>query len=240
MIHNDSFLFNDLKLERKGAVDSDILRAILDKKGLTREGIRDLNKISGSAAIAAISSKYPGKLLLGRSGSPLVLASSRNQLIWSSEKVAIHQAMRPITWRFGLPFQANRTDLAFLTMNNESIYLFGDLKREELEGFGPIDNAIIWHEKFSSGRYYTQPKYDVHSTYKNARAKFYDEAKPRMVWCKTCKKHLELSGKLQELPLWKISCKTCKGVLGEKPEETALTILNQKDLIAAHLEGMMD
>src|SRR5579859_3020665 len=113
MISNDFGLFNSLKLERKAEVDTDIIRALLDRDGLTRKGIESLNRMMGSAAIACASTKFPGKLLLARSGSPLVVASVGEQMIWASEKGAIHAASRPFFQRWGIHFQANRSDAGF-------------------------------------------------------------------------------------------------------------------------------
>ena len=209
-ISNDDELFRETHYPRSGQVDSDILRAILDDKGLTREGVRTLQKVNGSAAIAAISTKYPGKLILARSGSPLVLASTPSQLVWSSEKAAIHAAMRPLQWRFGFPMQPNRTDLAWMTMNNESIYLLGDLHQDEEAGF---EKAIEWHESFKVAQWYKAPQYSVHESYFTHRKRWDyndDGRKPKAAWCPKCEVWVTIPVKLRDTPVSELHHMSCK------------------------------
>lgn len=222
MISNDHTLFASMKLKRLGEVDSDILRAILDEHGLTRDGVKELKRVCGSVAIAAVSRAYPGKLLLGRSGSPLVLASTPNQLVWSSEKAAIHAAMRPCTWRFGLPMQPNRADLAFMTMNNDSVYLIGENQEREEKG-ERWTSAIDWHESFRVANFYSAPNYKVHDDYRHKRGRYRkdttEDKKKRvhMLWCKTCHKWLDVPKGSEELAVWEFTCKTCNNRLQDPP-----------------------
>lgn len=224
-ISNDDELFREHKYPRSGQVDSDILRAILDEKGFTKEGISALKKVNGSVALAAVSTKFPGKLILGRSGSPLVLASTPHQLVWSSEKAAIHMAMRPLTWRFGFPMQPNRTDLAWMTMNNESVYLLGDLRRGE---DGAFENALEWHEGFKTANYYTAPQYKVHDNYRNARKRWDyrdDGKKPKAAWCTKCETWITISPEHKNTPIDKLFHKGCGTYLIEKGTH-AVTVLD--------------
>jgi len=158
-ISNDYTLFNNMtELKRKAAVDTDIIRALLDKGGLTKEGGKLLNRLSGSAAIAAISSKYPGKLLLARSGSPIQMASTEGELmIWASEKVAIHNTMREYVRKFnGIFLRRQRPDLCLATMRDNSVWLFDE-------------KGLIWNDGFTGTSSYFTPNYKVHSTYRNLR-----------------------------------------------------------------------
>lgn len=130
MIHNDDDIFNHSNLERKADTDSDVLRAILDKHGFTDAGYKELNKLNGSIAGAAISSKYPGKLLLLKSGSPMCIASTKDYLIFSSEKKTIYQAMRPIVNRFKMFFQKVDPNLAFSFIPEHTLWLIGPEGKE--------------------------------------------------------------------------------------------------------------
>jgi len=204
MIHNDDTLFRELSLDRKADVDSDILRAILDEGGFTMKGLRALRKISGSVAIAAIANAYPGKLVLARSGSPLVLASTPNLLVWSSEKQAIHNAMRPFVERHGLLMQPNRADLAFITMNNDSIYMFGE-------------RGLEWHDEFRVAKFYTAPDYGkLHDNYRSHRTRYYDEKTLDVVECPGCKKYVSLTHSQKNQPLWELVCTGCNTFLAVK------------------------
>lgn len=215
MIRNDDELFRDLKLKRSGQVDSDILRAILDKHGLTRDGIKALQKVQGSVAIAAMCKDQPGKLILGRSGSPLVLASTEHHLVWASEKSAIHAAYRPYLERFGVQFQANRSDLAFMTMNNDSLWLLGE-EREVKEKDGIHVTSLEWHDEFKSTTYYTAPNYRMEDGFADHRNRFnYDDKKTDVIICpnRACGKYITLTPKLVGVPLKDLICTACKSAL---------------------------
>jgi len=88
-IRNDDTLFKDMSLERNCETDSDIIRGILDSNGLTHKGVRELNKMQGSAAIAAVKTGEPGSLFLARSGNPIILGSTETKFYWASELSAI-------------------------------------------------------------------------------------------------------------------------------------------------------
>jgi len=206
MISNDYVLFSSMKLERKAQVDSDIIRAILDDKGLTKEGGKALSRINGSAAIAAISPDYPGKLLLARSGSPIVLAEAGGLMIWASEKVAIHNSMRRYEDRRGVWMQRQRPDLAMSTMTNNSVYIFGN-------------EGLEWHDEFDACRSYFQPSYDVHNTYRNNRARWPNNDEYEGVRCpnKECGKFILLTPAQKSDDLWDLICRACKAPLAENP-----------------------
>lgn len=201
MISNDDWLFKDMKMTRKAEVDSDVLRAILDEHGgLTRDGIKNLSRVRGSAAIAAISKRFPGKLLLARSGSPLVLASTPGQLMWASEKGALHLAIRPFIKRYGILMQPNRADAAFITMNNDSAWIIGE-------------GGMEWHGEFSATQYYNPPTYRVHENYRAVRSRWgYKPSFPAdMVICpnKDCRNTMMLGEEFKNYKLEDLECPKC-------------------------------
>src|SRR5271157_299750 len=112
VIGNDGELFTRLGLERKAEVDSDIIRAILDAHGLSKTALAVLEGMTGGAAIAAISAAEPGRLLLARSGNPIVKAMRGNTFMWASEKRFLHACARPyFEWK-GMWFQNNQANCA--------------------------------------------------------------------------------------------------------------------------------
>lgn len=154
VIVNDDTLFSAMDLKREAETDSDILRAILDNEGLTKKGIRQLSRVTGSVAMAAVDAQDPERLLLVRSGSPLVLGCTDDMLVWASEKKYIHSAMRKTLTRFNTDFQSNLPpDFGWLTMQDHSAWLFNDTEKE-------------WHDEcktyFST---YTEPRRHIYEDY---------------------------------------------------------------------------
>ena len=124
-IKNDDEIFEKQHLQRRADTDSDILRAIFDADGFTEEAFKKLNKLNGSAAGAVLSSRYPGKLLLFKSGSPMNIASTEDFLFFSSELKTIHQACKPVFQRFGIWFQGKEPQLAFTNIPEHSYWILG-------------------------------------------------------------------------------------------------------------------
>ena len=150
-INNDDSLFREMKLKRECETDSDIIRAIADAEGISKKTIRQLETMRGSCAAAIISAQDPEHLLLLRSGSPLVIASTPEQLMWASTKEALHLASRKYIKRFGLWQQYNRSDLVFATVHPDTALLFGP-------------QGLEWHQQFRSLYYnYVKPAYDIHN-----------------------------------------------------------------------------
>jgi predicted glutamine amidotransferase len=167
MIHNDDDLFNRHKFARSCETDSDIIRAILDEEGLTPKGVRALNTMRGSCAMAAISSAEPNKLLLARSGSPLILAHTENQFMWASVKDPIHKAAR--TWEYwrGMWYQATKPKLMFNPMMmDEALIIDIDRFRNEPDTYEP------WCGEFKTCTSYTAPVYRVHENFPNKQRTF--------------------------------------------------------------------
>ena len=216
VIHNDDELFREFKLERGAETDSDIIRAILDWKGFTREGLTTLNRVRGSAAFAAISTKYPGKLILARSGSPLQLAATKDQMLWSSEREPIMHALRKYEKKFGVWMKQGAVECDYMPMNNDSAYLFSD-KPEAEEGveFDPNDSStgdwLEWHQEFKSAMTYTTPNYRAHDTYNGTRVRNYGETKIDIIMCpnKKCAAWLPINP-AQLVNLKSVRCGKCK------------------------------
>jgi asparagine synthetase B (glutamine-hydrolysing) len=158
-ISNDDFLFNSLSMERSAATDSDVIRAILDKFGINEKGAKTLCRLAGSAAFAAISKANPGKLMLGRSGNPLVMALDQDKHIfyWASEKQAIFEAAR--TWHkteIGLYMHEGTPKLFWGVIPNDSYYI---LDSKGLSTHGELRIASYYRSEggvdYSSGRVHT-------------------------------------------------------------------------------------
>lgn len=126
-IGNADYLFQDMKLERSCETDSDIIRAVLDKQGLSQDAIQTMNRMSGSAAFAAIRKGDIEHLLLARSGNPLVYAYSdvTDKFYWASEIQAIQKAARPWVRRRGLWFRAGSSKLDYFSIPDNTAYMLG-------------------------------------------------------------------------------------------------------------------
>lgn len=168
VIINDDTLFSSMNLKREAETDSDILRAILDENGLTKKGIRQLSRVTGSVAMAAVDQNDPERLLLVRSGSPLVLGCTEDMLVWASEKKYIHAAMRKTLTRFKTDFQSNLPpDFGWLTMQDNSAWLFNDTEKE-------------WHDEcktyFST---YVEPRRHVYENYSERQDKWNEKERAK-------------------------------------------------------------
>lgn len=212
MISNDDSMFKDLKLERKCETDSDIIRAVLDEHGFTRKAMDIMNRLSGSAAFAAVSPDFPGKLILGRSGNPIVLCGTKDQLIWSSEKDAIYRAVRPYHKRFGFVMRDTRaSDVSFIPMNNDSVYCIGQPEDHER---GWEADWIQWHQQlhiaYGAWQGSTYSRERLTNAYRGVRTRIYGDTAVDVVQCPNgaCGAFIPL-GKtdVKELKRWK--CKEC-------------------------------
>lgn len=154
-IRNDHSLFTTLNLERKADTDTDIIRAIVDKYGITKEGVDNLNKMSGSMASAVFHPDFPGKMLLMRSGAPMTLGSTQDLFMFASEKNTLHRCMRPMVERFGVPFQVHSSWTAFAPMPDHTAWIMGDKGRESHHYLKTLDGQYNepWrktYEEYSS------------------------------------------------------------------------------------------
>jgi len=239
VITNDDSLFRELDLERGAETDSDILRAIVDKYGITKEAIKHLNKVRGGVAMAAMHPDYPGMMLLGRSGNPITLASDDNYLVFSSEKSTIHRAMRPWVYRFKKWFQVQSLQLAFSGYPDNTIEILGP-------------DGTEWHDEFKT-HYgtYKEPVRRVYSGWKERQKKWDGDIKEapkqlavahgfvpvenvksskkpirRISECPSCKLRLALLPEQVDTPLWELSCPKdnggCGKMLGVMPKEVVV------------------
>jgi asparagine synthetase B (glutamine-hydrolysing) len=147
-ISNAAWLFTSNHYERSCETDSDIIRAIIAKHGMGEKAIRELSKMAGSAAIAAVSTKYPGKLMLARSGSPLMFGftDDGDKMYWASEAQAILKACKPFKQVRGVWVQDTKINISIGSMPDNTAWVFGE---QEIE----------LHQKFDSCSYYRQPDY---------------------------------------------------------------------------------
>lgn len=226
-ISNDDFLFREMKLERGAETDSDIIRAIIDEHGITKEAIRPLNRMSGSCASAIIDVRYPGKLMLLRSGSPLVYAvTDTNLLMWASEKRAIHHAQRQWEDKLGLWVMSNRANLKWATMPDNSAYIFGP-------------KGLEWHDEFKSAYQYVAPRYRCYDTYFDRQKSWDKEAEkakekeqerldnskhPTDVVCVNCKKSATWPKSLWHIPAHELRCPYCKKDMANPPLTKIVTV----------------
>jgi asparagine synthetase B (glutamine-hydrolysing) len=151
MIQNDSWLFSQNKdmYERSCETDSDVIRAIVSAHGFHEKGLRELNKLSGSAAIACVSAKFPDELLLARSGSPLCygFTEDNNKMYWASEVQAIlkagQQQYKEVRGTFVHPA---RVPMSVGSMPDNTAWLFNG-------------EQMILHHEFKACSTYRAPDY---------------------------------------------------------------------------------
>lgn len=206
VIMNDDWLFKELKLKREAETDTDIIRAIVDKNGINKDVFKTLARMSGSCAAAIVSQDEPGKLMLLRSGSPLVLAATQHQLLWASKKESLHMAVRPWVKRFGVDMQANRTDVVFTPVRDHTGYIFGP-------------NGLEWHNRFETSYRYQTPDYTrVYEEFGARNDKWKSKLSDR-VQCpnKECSRWQKIPVKFQAEKLWDLVCGTCNKPLATKP-----------------------
>jgi predicted glutamine amidotransferase len=149
-IRNSEWLFNQGKFPKSCETDSDIVRALVANYGITAKGVREMNKMQGSGAIACVSEEQPGVLLLARSGNPLVYGFDKesDKLYWASELQAISQASRPWYQYRGAWVQDTKTKLAIGSMPDNTAWIFGDQKLE-------------FHSEFKVCTHFTPPDYSA-------------------------------------------------------------------------------
>jgi asparagine synthetase B (glutamine-hydrolysing) len=166
VIRNDDQIFKDMKLERKAETDSDAIRAIVDKHGITKDAVEALGKCFGSGAICAIHPRFPGKVLIVRSGNPLNIAHDKDFLYFSSEKDTLHKFTRPWIKRFGIWAQENRPDVAFSRMADDSAWIMG---------FGGLEYHGLC--KINAGSY-AEPWRKTYEEYETRSKKWDDKKNP--------------------------------------------------------------
>lgn len=160
-IHNHDELFKKGKLERLADTDSDIIRAYVDKYGITAKAINSMSSdLTGSCAAACINTDFPDKLLLLRSGSPLVVCKVGEKIMWASEKEVLHKASRPWQdWR-GFYVQANKSGLQVAAVAKDTGLIIGA-------------DGLEFHTAFRSCYSYNTPDYSrVRNEYYTRQARW--------------------------------------------------------------------
>lgn len=151
-ISNHQWMMDQIHAKRSCATDSDIFRAILDSDGMTETAIKNMNRLVGSAAIAAMSQDDPDVLILARSGSPLVYGTAPDKLWWASELQAIQMAVRPWTAHHGLQARKSRGDISYFCMPDNTAYIL-------------TSKGLDRRFEFKTSYHYNAPTYAVHSNY---------------------------------------------------------------------------
>lgn len=219
-IHNDDDIFKSLgKVKRYAETDSDAIRAIVAVHGMNKKGIRELNKLNGSVASAIISKKEPRRLLLLRSGNPLVLGHLGDMLFFASEKRAIHQATRPYRkWR-NFAFQMGTSKIEFSPFPVDSAQLIGE---EGLEWHGVFNSSAVnytstgkthWtHESYASRQRIIEAGGAEHNTNISLINPKKMELGGDFVECcnPMCRTLMELKGKQKTMKKELLSCPRCK------------------------------
>jgi asparagine synthetase B (glutamine-hydrolysing) len=206
-ITDDDHWFRELKLERKAETDSDVIRAILDRDGFTRKAVDTLGRLHGNAAIAAISTKHPGKLLLARSGNPIEMAGTKDYLIFSSERGPLYKAMRPWKTVWGIMMR-DMTPIGhcMIGMNDNSAWMFGDHAQEGNGGWET--NWLEWHQRMQIATNFQPVSYACHVQYHGNRVKFYDDKPVDVVECLNCGNYMSVSSAIKK-DLKKYKCAVC-------------------------------
>ena len=162
VIDNHEDLFKRLQLVRNAVTDSDIIRAVVDKYGMSKVGVRMLGKMDGSIAAAVVSNSEPKRLMLLRSGNPLVFALLDGQLVWASEKSALHAVLRPYEELKGMWVRRNVPDAKFGLMPRDTAWILGDTELEE-------------HWQFETCRGYFERERATYSGYSSRKLKWPEE-----------------------------------------------------------------
>jgi asparagine synthetase B (glutamine-hydrolysing) len=168
-ISNHTFLFNGSPYKRSCETDSDIIRAIVSHHGIGDKGIRELNKMAGSAAIACVSTKWPGQLLLARSGNPLIVGftPTGDKMYWASEADAIMRATKPYKEVRGAWVQAIHSNVSLTNMPDNTAWFFSERGKESHHEFR-VNAGVFRGSDYSTG----------HQTY-NSRMRGFKKDKRR-------------------------------------------------------------
>lgn len=194
-IRNADTLFNETRLARTAETDSDILRALVAEHGFTAAAARQLSRCAGSAAIAAVSSDYPGHLLLGRSGNPLVIAHANDKLYFASTLGAIQKAVRPWEQHHGLYMRGPARNFSYNFMADNTMYIMK-----------PDDTSE--HHELKIAVSFTPVKYASHDNYAEKMQVWQSHKASNRVYthCRSCGTG---NGKWTSTPWDKLKCSSC-------------------------------
>lgn len=188
-ITNHHAFFDANKVPRSCATDSDVFRAILDKDGMTEAAIKDMNRLNGSAAIAAFSQEDPDLLILARSGSPLIYGLAEDKLWWASTQAAIQRAVKPWVFQHGLVGRKSRGDIAYFGIPDHTAYILSS-------------KGLDRRFEFKTCVSYRAPVYDMPATYNSRMSEFRRAKQTRRIVAGT--------GTVKETELTHKSCKCPK------------------------------
>jgi hypothetical protein len=233
-ISNDDALFSEWDLKRSAETDSDIIRAIIDKEGITKGGIKRLNRLCGSVAAACIHPDFPQRLMLLRSGNPCVVGATKDKIYWASDKRTIYRVSRPWVRRHGLYMQIANVNIAFIQVYEDSAWIIGPKGFEFHDEFKSQGNWARGYHTYTDtykGDYQErQARFDAQATTVHVTAKVEDKKlatgetlAPQFAYCPNtnCKDGLgkprlfHLSDEERKHPLWYWRCRHCKTHLGD-------------------------
>lgn len=196
-IRNADHLFTETKLKRHAETDSDILRAIVAEHGFTAAASRQLARCTGSAAIAAVSSDYPGHLLLGRSGNPLVVGHANDKLYFASTLNAIQRAVRPWEIHHGLYMRAPSRNFSYNFLHDHTAYIMKP------------DDTAVHHEMNIAGSGFTGVVYRSHDNFAEKMQVWQSTKSSHKVYTQ-CRECGTAQGKYSSTPWDKVQCVSCK------------------------------
>lgn len=195
-IRNADMLFNEAKLPRFAETDSDILRAIVAEHGFTAAASRQLARCVGSAAIAAVSSDYPGHLFLGRSGNPLVVAHANDKLYFASTLHAIQKAVRPWEQHHGLYMRGPARNFSYHHLADHTAYILKP------------DDTSAHHEMNISGHSFQPVVYRSHDNYAEKMQVWQSQKSNHKVYAQ-CRDCGTAQGKWTSSSWDKLKCREC-------------------------------
>lgn len=145
-IFNHDTLFRSEQMERTCETDSDVIRALVAKYGMTHRGVRELSRMNGSCAAACISTDRPGELLLLKSGSPMQIGTNREFLVFASTREALQKGTREVENAHGVDTWTRSQQFGYTGIPEDSAWLF-------------TPQGKAWHQEFKACSHYTPPSY---------------------------------------------------------------------------------
>lgn len=168
---NHTWMFEQLKARRACDTDSDIIRAIFDRFGFTHEAVRNLSRLSGSGAIAAVKKGDLQHLFIGRSGNPLVYGLKKEEhgskFMFASELQAIQKASRNFERWMGLWFREGRANISYLGLPDNTAYL---MNGDDLE----------WRQELKITTSFHPPVYRNYETYHDKMTRWAEDERRRL------------------------------------------------------------
>jgi asparagine synthetase B (glutamine-hydrolysing) len=224
--HHNQYHTLDIK-RGKAETDSDVYRAIVDKHGITPEAVRTFDRLWGASAIAAIHPEYPGKMIVGRSGKPLVFGwnPKTKMFAFASEKDILYMATKPVEAALGFFFGSNKTDYLFWTPPPDTAFIIGPGGKE-------------WHGKMKTAQHTSDVVYRCRENYFESKKRLDREVPPKelpaitvqegpiwvshklnVVECRNpeCKQLLKLNPEQLKIPLYELQCTKCDTTLMDAP-----------------------